>query len=92
MRYGLCPECGQEPRVHTGWGAIGCSLSDHGVTERIWEFRQAPEHIIDPKNRELTFCGRTASFQRSTGDLDATVTCRECRKGSNDMELGRETQ
>lgn len=40
MREGRCPECGQEQRVHTGWGAVGCSLSDNGVAERIHAYRQ----------------------------------------------------
>jgi hypothetical protein len=83
MKEGRCPECGQEVGVHTGWGAIGCSLSDNGVAQRIWEFQQPPEHIVDPQRPEYTFCGKTARLHRSTGDLDAAVRCRECSKASD---------
>jgi hypothetical protein len=43
MSEGRCPECGQEQGVHTGGGGIGCSLTDHGVAERIYAFRQEEE-------------------------------------------------
>ncbi len=82
MKDGLCPECGQEPKVHAGWGAIGCSLGVRAVLDRIYESKQLPQHIIDPADREKTFCGKTARFHRSTGDLTTPVSCQECRKGA----------
>jgi rubredoxin len=85
MKDGLCPECGQQPKVHAGWAAIGCSLGVRAVLERIHESKQPAEHIVDPADREHTFCGKTARFHRATSDLDATVKCRECRKGTDDL-------
>jgi hypothetical protein len=35
MAAGLCPECGDPPGAHTGWGGVGCSLTDNGVADRI---------------------------------------------------------
>jgi hypothetical protein len=38
MKNGLCPECGEIPEHHGGWGAAGCSLTDNGVAERIMQY------------------------------------------------------
>ena len=36
MTNGLCPECGELPSWHSGWGGPkGCSLTDHGAALRI---------------------------------------------------------
>jgi len=41
MTQGFCPECGQRPEAHDGWGGpLGCTLTDHGVAERIHQYRQ----------------------------------------------------
>jgi len=38
MAAGNCPECGEPPGAHTGWGGPGCSLTDNGVAGRIAQF------------------------------------------------------
>lgn len=35
MAKGQCPECGQWPHLHDGWGGPGCSLTDNGVAVRL---------------------------------------------------------
>ena len=40
MREGKCPECGDPPDQHGGWGGRACSLTDNGVAERIYHQRQ----------------------------------------------------
>ncbi len=85
MKDGLCPECGQQPGVHAGWKAIGCSLGARAVLERIYESKQPAEHIADPFDRSRTLCGKTSSFHRTTTDVEATVVCRRCRKATDDL-------
>ena len=39
MADGKCPECGEPPSTHTGWGGPhGCGLTDGGVAERIAQY------------------------------------------------------
>lgn len=36
MRDNRCPECGNAPWLHGGWGGPeGCTLTDNGVADRI---------------------------------------------------------
>jgi len=40
MAAGKCPECGEPPSAHTGWGGLhGCTLTDGGVAERIAQYQ-----------------------------------------------------
>ena len=41
MAAGNCPECGEPPSAHTGWG--GCSLTDGGVAGRIAQYQADQE-------------------------------------------------
>lgn len=39
MQSGLCPECGTPASDHNGRGGPkGCSLTDNGVAQRIYNF------------------------------------------------------
>lgn len=40
MEAGHCPECGNLPSSHDGWGGPGCSLTDNGVAQRIHQYQQ----------------------------------------------------
>jgi hypothetical protein len=40
MSRGMCPECGENPADHGGWGGPGCSLTDNGVADRIEQYRK----------------------------------------------------
>ena len=41
MAKGLCPECGFPVARHDGWGGPqGCSLTDNGVAQRIYQYQQ----------------------------------------------------
>lgn len=36
-----CPECGYRIYEHDGWGGPnGCSLTDNGVAQRIYDYEQ----------------------------------------------------
>lgn len=40
MAAGNCPECGEPPSAHTGWGGPhGCTLTDNGVADRIAQYQ-----------------------------------------------------
>ena len=40
MKQGLCPECGNVPSRHDGWGGPDrCSLTDMGVAQRLHAYR-----------------------------------------------------
>jgi hypothetical protein len=40
MSEGKCPECGNDVDAHDGRGGPGCSLTDNGVAQRIYQYNQ----------------------------------------------------
>lgn len=46
MANGLCPECGQTPDNHTGWGVDTCLLTDNGVVQRIAQYKKETDHTF----------------------------------------------
>lgn len=45
---GMCPECGELPLLHDGWGGPGCTLTDNGVAQRLHDFQLAAQAAPPP--------------------------------------------
>ena len=39
LSLGLCPECGHGTDEHGGSGGPGCTLTDSGLAERLYQYR-----------------------------------------------------
>ena len=47
MAARLCPECGELPSWHSGWGGPnGCTLTDNGAAQRIAQFLRDTQGVI----------------------------------------------